>query len=136
MTSRQSLYELYCVLSSSKEVLGNTFNLGKQSFQSWTHTSMIARPILSRYQWFYDPKWEEAKKLAQESKEDGKPKTKGHIPSKKKHVKRDLSIGTTSTKRHFSTMSVQLNEDKKDPDFLQKEQDARVCICAVTPTNR
>ncbi|KAL6939277.1 hypothetical protein ACO0RG_003111 [Hanseniaspora osmophila] len=128
MASRQGLYDLYCVLSSSKEVLGNTFNLGKQSLQSWSHTSMIARPILSRYQWFYDPKWEEAKKLAQEVKEDGNLKTKGHTTSKKKHAKRDLSTGTTTSKRHFSTISMRLNEGKKDPESVQKEQAARVCI--------
>ncbi|OEJ85547.1 Atypical kinase COQ8, mitochondrial [Hanseniaspora osmophila] len=126
MASRQGLYDLYCVLSSSKEVLGNTFNLGKQSLQSWSHTSMIARPILSRYQWFYDPKWEEAKKLAQEVKEDGNLKTKGHTTSKKKHAKRDLSTGTTTSKRHFSTISMRLNEGKKDPESVQKEQAARV----------
>lgn len=68
MSTRKSLYQLYCLGSSVRRVLSGSQDIGKESLSSWTNTSTLTRPILSKYQWFYDPEWEKAKKLAEETR--------------------------------------------------------------------
>lgn len=49
-------------------MLGGSWDVGKESLTTWINTSTLTRPILSQYQWFYDPAWENAKKLAEETR--------------------------------------------------------------------
>ncbi|AQZ12840.1 COQ8 (YGL119W) and YBR230W-A [Zygosaccharomyces parabailii] len=68
MSSRRSLYYVYCLGSSARQVLGGSWDVGKESLITWINTSTLTRPILSQYQWFYDPEWENARKLAEETR--------------------------------------------------------------------
>lgn len=89
MSSRQTLYQAFCLASSAKEVLKGSASIAKESLSQWVNTSHLTRPILMQYQCYYDPEWEKAKKLSQEVK----------LKSQSKKHKRKPGI------RHYSTSS-------------------------------
>lgn len=76
--------------------MSGSWDIGKESLGSWINTSTLTRPILNEYQWFYDPKWEEAKKLAEETR---------NLHSGKPHLKKPRKkVGpTTKGTREYST---------------------------------
>lgn len=91
MASRRSLYHAVCLASSAKEVIKGSLSTGCESFNLWVETSTLTRPILSQYQWFYDPEWEKSKKLSDDLRAKAKPKSPKGKQSHKKSV------------RHYST---------------------------------
>lgn len=109
MSTRKTLYHAYCLGASGKRVLNGSWEIGKESLSSWINTSTLTRPFLSQYQWFYDPEWERAKKLADETRilHHGR-----HQPKKTK--KKVGGIGTTT--REYSTST------KVPPEEVCKEQ--------------
>lgn len=97
MSSRHTLYHAYCLASSAGEVLKGSASIAKESLTQWVNTSRITRPVLMQYQCYYDPQWEDAKKLSQEVK------AKTHSPPKKS--KRKTGV------RHFSSSSRNKNDE-------------------------
>ncbi|CCE65899.1 hypothetical protein TPHA_0N01180 [Tetrapisispora phaffii CBS 4417] len=62
--SRQNLYQYYCMLSGARSVIKGSGIVAKESLSTWVNTSTLTRPILNQFQWFHDPKWEQAKTLS------------------------------------------------------------------------
>lgn len=78
MSTRHTLYHAFCLASSGKEVLKGSASVAKESLVQWVNTSCLTRPILMQYKFYYDPEWENARKLSQEVKSKGHPQTKRH----------------------------------------------------------
>ncbi|SCU99554.1 LANO_0F02256g1_1 [Lachancea nothofagi CBS 11611] len=98
MASRQSLYHAFCLASSVKEVVKGSVSIGSESLRSWAETSTLTRPILERYQWFYDPEWEKARALSDSVRSSNRTRGK----STKKGA-RSYSTGVKTSIRHYST---------------------------------
>lgn len=83
MSTRRSLYHAFCLASSVKEVAKGSWCIGSGSLRSLIETSTLTRPILSKYQWFYDRDWEAARKLSEEvrTKQGVKHGTRSRTPS-------------------------------------------------------
>ncbi|KAH9198379.1 ABC1 family-domain-containing protein [Zygosaccharomyces rouxii] len=116
MSTRRTLYHIYCLGSSARSVLSGSWDIGKESLGSWINTSTLTRPILNEYQWFYDPKWEEAKKLAEDTR---------NLHSGKPHLKKSRKkVGpTTKGTREYSTSTKVPPEEESR--LLQQQESQR-----------
>lgn len=68
MSTRQGLYYAWCLASSTRQVIKGSYSIASESFCEWANTSTLTRPLLTQFQWYYDPEWEKAKKLSEEIK--------------------------------------------------------------------
>lgn len=120
--SRKGLYHAVCLSESICGTLKGSASIGKESFENWVRSSTLTRPVLSRFQWFYDEKWEEAKRLSNASRRKNEgpknvplgPKTDSKMT--KKHI------------RHYSTYQKSMNKsptnnpEKKEPHILESSE--------------
>ncbi|CAR30760.1 ZYRO0E01584p [Zygosaccharomyces rouxii] len=123
MSTRRTLYHIYCLGSSARSVLSGSWDIGKESLGSWINTSTLTRPILNEYQWFYDPKWEEAKKLAEDTR---------NLHSGKPHLKKSRKkVGpTTKGTREYSTST------KVPPEEEESQRPQRELQSSEVPSSR
>lgn len=63
--SRRCVSDAIQIALSISDITRASVIIGKESFSLWVSTSMVTRPWLSRFQWFYDPEWEKAKQLSE-----------------------------------------------------------------------
>ncbi|QLQ82093.1 hypothetical protein HG537_0G03480 [Torulaspora globosa] len=109
MSSRRGLYHAFCLVSSATQVLKGSVSIGRESLSQWVNTSRITRPILMQYQCYYDPEWEEAKRLSEQVK------AKARQPSRKSKK----NVGT----RHYSTSRRSNDEQVEEVEKEKKKQE-------------
>ncbi|KAH3903380.1 related to Probable serine/threonine-protein kinase COQ8, mitochondrial [Saccharomycodes ludwigii] len=127
MATRKCLYDAFCVLSSSKQVLHDSTILTKEAICTWVKTSTITTPLLSQFQWFNDPKWEEATRLSESVKN-------GTYKSATNSINYSSKPGT----RSFSTSIRRLNDDsnKKKNEIEDDHQPKNQLESSEVPTSR
>lgn len=96
MSTRKGLYDVYCVLASVTSVLRGSNSIAQESFKQWFNTSILIKPTLDQYQWYNDPKWEEAKELSSQVKRS----TRNNIDRKSTG---NSNRGVKENLRHYST---------------------------------
>ncbi|SCU83957.1 LAME_0C07514g1_1 [Lachancea meyersii CBS 8951] len=123
MSSRQSLYHAYCLLSSAKEVIKGSASIGCGSLTSWVESSTLTRPISSKFQWFYDPEWEKARALSESVRSHPKPKGKS---SKKGGVRHYSTHAFANANRQMYSSSAKkvVNSKAAEKEFLYEWQKA------------
>ncbi|CDO92041.1 unnamed protein product [Kluyveromyces dobzhanskii CBS 2104] len=128
--SRKGLYRAICLSESIFTVLQDSTSIGRQSFDIWLKTSTLTRPVLSKFQWFYDENWEHAKKL---SESVIKARTKS-VPG---NTQQSKSSGQKHV-RHFSTYHRSYNKAEGSVPTDQKvpESKPRKLESSKVPSSR
>lgn len=130
--SRKGLYQAICLSESFCNVVKNSASIGRQSLDIWLKTSTLTRPVLSKFQWFYDKDWEHARKLSESVRKS----TKGHS-SKKAHLSK-CSVKNKKNVRHFSSYHRCSNKaaDAIPEDKLVNKQKANKLESSEVPSSR
>ncbi|SCU97017.1 LAMI_0F08592g1_1 [Lachancea mirantina] len=124
MVSRQTLYGALCVASSVKEVIKGSTSVARESAGLWLKTSSLTRPLLSKYQWFYDPEWEKAKSLSERLRNQ---KFITRSPGRPKNV-------ASKATRSFSTSARRLSKDGQN--FEEKKDQIKELQSSDVPSSR
>ncbi|KAH7594756.1 ABC1 family [Nakaseomyces glabratus] len=116
MSARKALYYAYCVGGSAKEAIKESIQFGGKSTKQYVNTSIVLRPILSQFQWYHDPAWEEAKSLSKS------------LRNGQTHVKHSNKAGvrhySTSSRRSIQKPTKELTEEEREK--LANERSSQV----------
>ncbi|CEP64821.1 protein kinase COQ8 LALA0_S13e03796g [Lachancea lanzarotensis] len=114
MSTRQSLYYTYCLLTSARDVVKGSASIGCASLTSWAESSTLTRPILSRSRLFYDPEWEKARALSEQRRSQPKTKSKASKKGGIRHYSTFTSVRLNSTDAKKAAVSNIAEKEQKN----------------------
>ncbi|CAL9732939.1 atypical kinase Coq8p, mitochondrial [Monosporozyma unispora] len=99
MSKQRTAYYIWALGVSSKNVMCKSSSLAGESLRVWFNTSPILKTLLSRYQWYEDPAWNQARELSSRVRSN---------PSLFKKV--NSGINQVNNARHYSTARITKND--------------------------
>lgn len=114
MSKQRTAYYLWALGLSTKNVMCESSSFAGESLRVWFNTSPIFKSLLSRYQWYEDPSWNQARELSQRVRANP-----SLLPATKS------SINRINNARHYSTTRLTKNDtfESSKPEIKEHKEE-------------